>query len=94
MMSRVRVNALLFGIRELKKHYFNIDFKEGRPDKQIIDKLKEIRDETDKLINEFDECPKCNGEGFIVDLTSNCKWSSTGHLKTVCSECNGTGELK
>lgn len=89
IMSKVRVNTLLFGIKELKKHYFDIQYPEGIP-KEILDKLREIQLEAQKLIEIYNTCPHCQGEGMRYDYTVP---TPMGFLKTVCDFCDGTGEI-
>jgi DnaJ-class molecular chaperone len=40
-----------------------------------------------------DDCTRCNGTGFINDLTRPSSHSSTGYFKKECPKCGGTGGI-
>jgi DnaJ-class molecular chaperone len=52
--------------------------------------LEATKESLKKLLNEYTECPKCHGKGYVKIYESD--WDS-GHNET-CSSCKGKGYYK
>lgn len=56
-----------------------------------IESLEATKESLKKLLNEYVECPKCHGKGYIKIYDSD--WDDRGHSET-CLSCNGMGYYK
>lgn len=87
LLEKKRILREIVGIKSEKigQYKTDLDFKalvnHLRLLKQNMDKLMQLKEDTENSVN---DCDHCDGEGKVKD--------STGFYPVRCKECDGTGE--